>query len=157
MALSQADADNLLRMPKSFEPSVAEIVFSETIRFDQNFELTSTTNRQEKFMLDLRRGGRIEQARLRYQTRAQRVYVLARLDLNGRPHRNPPEAPHRPGHRFIGTHLHVYVEGFGDKVAFLPEEVLDFPQPAAGDGISWLQAFLAYCHVEPVPPIQVSL
>lgn len=157
MALSQADAENLLRMPKSFEASVVEIVFSETHSFSLNYELTSTTNRQEKFMLDLRRGGRIEQARLRYQTRAQKVYVLARLDLNGRPHRNPPGAPHRPGHRFTGTHLHVYLEGFGDKVAFLPEEVLDFPRPIGTDGVSWLHAFLSYCHVEPVPPIQVSL
>lgn len=157
MALSQAEADALLRMPKNFDSSVAEIVFSETLRFDQHYELTSPTNRQEKFLLDLRRGGRIEQARLRYQTRAQKVYVLARLDLNGRPHRNPPEAPHRPGHRFTGTHLHVYLEGFGDKVAFLPEEVLDFPPLSGTDGVSWLQAFLAYCHVQPVPPIQVSL
>lgn len=157
MALPQAEADHLLRMPKVFEATVLEIVFSETQRFSANYELTSATNRQEKFMLDLRRGGRIEQARLRYQTRAQKVYVLARLDLNGRPHRNPPDAPHRPGHRFTGTHLHLYLEGFGDKVAFLPDEVLEFQKPPSGDGVSWLLAFLSYCHVESVPPIQVSL
>lgn len=156
MALAQIEADRLLRLPKSFSPDVTEIQFSTTLAFDLAFELTGGAKNRERFLLDLERGQR-KRVRLKYQTRAQNIHVLARLDLNGRPHRNPPDAPHRPGYRFTGHHLHVYREGFADRVAYQPDELFGFVVPALDDDVSWLEAFLAYCNVTPVPQIQVTL
>lgn len=156
MALAQIEADRLLRLPKSFPVGVNEFSFSMTLAFDLHFELSGGAGGRERFLLDLERGQR-KRVRLKYQTRAQNIHVLARLDLNGRPHRNPPDAPHRPGERFTGHHLHVYREGFADRVAFHPGEVPGFAPPALDHDIGWLESFLAYCNVAPVPQIQVTL
>ena len=156
MALVQAEALRLLQLPKSFKPGIVSLDFSLTTPFDQEYELAAQGSAPERFLLDLERG-RKKHARLKYQTRAHRVYVLARLDLDGRPHCNPPHAPHRPGERFIGNHLHVYTEGFGSRVAYRPEEVAGFEVPVLTDDVSWLVAFLAFCHVSPIPSIQPTL
>lgn len=156
MALAQIEADRLLRLPKSFTTDVNEINFSTTFAFDLEFELTGGPKGRERFLLDLERG-RLKRLRLKYQTRAQNIHVLARLDLNGRPHRNPPHAPYRPGERLTGHHLHVYREGFADRVAYLPDELPGFAVPALDEDVGWFKAFLAYCNVSPVPQIQVTL
>lgn len=156
MALAHAEAQRLLQLQKSFQPSVSRIDFPLTLPFDHEFELCGAGSAPERFLLDLERGMR-KRARLKYQTRAHKVYILARLDLHGPPHRNPPNAPHRAGERFTGHHLHIYHEGFSDRVAYQPNEVPGFVQPSNGDDVSWLVAFLDFCHVKPVPPIQLSL
>lgn len=155
MALAQIEADRLLRLPKSFSEDIHEIVFSLRVAFDQEYELTGGSKGRERFLLDLERGQR-KRIRLKYQTRAQNIHVLARLDIHGRPHRNPPDAPYRPGHRFAGHHVHVYREGFADRIAYSPDELDGFTVPAIDDDVSWLEAFLAYCNVAPVPQIQVT-
>lgn len=156
MALVQAEALRLLQVPKSFQPGIVSLDFSLTMPFDQEYELAAQGTAPERFLLDLERG-RHKRARLKFQTRAHRVYVLARLDLDGKPHRNPPEAPHRPGERIAGHHLHIYTEHFGSRVAYLPEEVSGFDVPVLPDDVSWLVAFLTFCHVAPIPSIQTTL
>jgi hypothetical protein len=157
MALTQAEALRLLQLPKTFKPGVVSFDFSLTTAFDQEFELAAHGTAPERFLLDLERGRR-KSLRLKFQTRAHRVYVLARLDLYGKPHRNPPLAPYRPGERFTGHHLHLYTEGFAGRVAYLPEEVPGFEVPVLPiDDVSWLVAFLAFCHVAPIPSIQTTL
>lgn len=107
----------------------------------------------DRFLLDLERGLK-KRARLKYQARAHKVCVLARLDLDGPAHRNPPNGPHRPNERLEGHHLHLYREGFGDRVAYFPHEVPGFAVPADGSHVSWLIAFLTYCGVTHTPLIQ---
>lgn len=156
MSLTQAEALRLLQLPKSFKPSLTSLEFSLLGRFDQEFELSAHGTAPERFLLDLERGNR-KRVRLKFQTRAHRIYVLARLDLAGKPHRNPPDAPYRPGERLVGHHLHLYTEGFGSRIAYRPEEAVGFPLPTLPGDVSWLVAFLAFCHVSPVPNIQTTL
>jgi uncharacterized protein len=82
MALTQAEADALLQMPKEFVDS-DPMEFSQTqpMNYDR---LLQSVDRREQFLLTVERGQR-KRIRLKYQTRARKVIVLARLDLNG-PH-----------------------------------------------------------------------
>lgn len=94
MALTQAEADTLLAMAKVFV-GAEPIEFSLTQPMSYERVLRST-DRREQFALNVDRSGRTR-ARLKYQTRARQVFVLARLELSGRRHRNPPAAPYRGG------------------------------------------------------------
>jgi hypothetical protein len=152
MSLTQADADALLILPKAFEASVMQIDFPRMQAFAIVYPLEGL-GRREAFLLDLERGNR-KRARLKFQTRARKVYILARIDIDGKPHTNPPGAPHRPGERFTGPHIHLYRAGFEDRVAFHPAEVPGFALPAVQDDVGWLVAFLRLCNVATVPPIQ---
>ena len=84
----------MLAMAKIFVDA-APLEFSHAQPMDYERVLWST-DRREEFALNVERGGRMR-ARLKYQTRARRIVVLARLELTGRRHRNPPEAPYKGG------------------------------------------------------------
>src|SRR3954468_24438924 len=81
-------------------------------------------DRRERFVLDVERGRR-KRTRLKYQTRGREIIILARLEIDGPDHVNPPTSPHRPGERIPCPHVHLYVEGFEDRVAYFPHEVPD--------------------------------
>ena len=103
-------------------------------------------DRCEEFMLDLSRR-KIELRRNKFQTRARKVIVLVRLDLDDTPHRNPD------GEDVPGPHIHLYKEGYGDSWAYpLPEE---FTNPA--DCMNTLSEFLLYCNVTDPPDIEGGL
>lgn len=155
MKLSQTEADHLLSMPKHFEDKVKELEFPHVRAFQDRYTLLGD-NDHEQFILDLERGN-LKRARLKFQTRARKIFTIARIDIDGKPHRNPPGSPYRPNERFTGTHIHVYREDFGDRVAYLPEELDGFVPPDRSDTVSWLAAFLRYCNVEPILPIQEGI
>src|SRR6266498_2109734 len=96
MSLTQQEADALFSMEKTFE-SADIIEFSMSAVFQQVHNLRSR-DRRELFLLDVERGGRTR-ARLKFQTRARRTIVLARIDIAGKAHRNLDNYPHRPGDR----------------------------------------------------------
>ena len=103
--LTQAEADALLAMEKRR---------SDTNKWEYPASgerlavpLVSTDGR-ERFFLDLYRA-RVNLAKGTYQNRGRQVVVLARLDFEGAPHRNPD------GEEIGSTHLHLYREGYGDK------------------------------------------
>lgn len=154
MPLTQAEADELLQMPKVFVDQ-GPIEFSRTQPMDYDRVLRST-DRREEFLLTIERG-RLKHIRLKYQTRARRVIILARLELNGPRHKNPPESPYKPGEWISDTHLHLYREGFEDRIAY---ELVDAPgwiDPHLTDGIPALERFMRFCGVNHWPPIQTSL
>ncbi len=153
-ALSQAEADALLALPKIFK-SDDPLEFSMTTPMDHECVLLSN-DRREEFILTIERGNR-KRARLKYQTRARKIVVLARLDLDGPAHRNPPDSPHRPNERLLCPHLHLYREGFEDRVAYLVSDVSDFTVKNTSNGLSWLEDFLKFCHVDGVPAIQTTV
>lgn len=95
--------------------------------------------------------------RLKFQTRARRTIVLARIDINGKAHRNLEHYPHRPGERFTGAHIHLYHEGFGDRVAYLPEDLPAFHLPSNPHELDWLTTFLDYCNIINRPAIQTVM
>lgn len=154
MPLTQTEADALLQMPKEFvDAAPLEFPNSQTVRYLR--ELRST-DRREQFQFDLERGNR-NRARLKYQTRGRKVLILARLDLDGPAHRNPPDAPYRPGQRLPCPHFHRYIEGFENKVAY---ELADVPGLTIRDltnGAICLEDFLNYCAVQSIPNIQLTL
>ncbi len=154
MSLTQVEADTLLQMPKIFVQS-DPIEFSLIEPMDYERELRSI-DRREGFLLTVERGNR-NRLRLKYQTRARRVIVLARLELNGPRHKNPPECPYKPGVWINGTHLHLYREGFDDKVAYELHEAPGWEDGSLTDGIVALEQFMRFCSVEQWPPIQTSL
>jgi hypothetical protein len=154
MSLTQAEADHLLSLEKSFV-SRDTINFPMSTPFVQLHDLLSR-DRREAFLLDVERGGRTR-ARLKFQTRARRTIVLARIDIRGKAHRNLSHYPHRPGERFTGVHIHLYHEGFDDRVAYLPEDLSAFALPPSHHDLEWFTAFLAFCNIIDRPDIQSGI
>ena len=154
MALTQAEADTLLAMAKTFVDA-APLEFSHAQPMDYERVLWSTDHREE-FALNVERRGRTR-ARLKYQTRARRIVVLARLELTGRRHRNPPEAPYKGGEWISETHLHLYREGFDDRIAYELADVEFWANRDMSNGLTAFEHFLQFCGVESWPPIQTSI
>ena len=150
MSLTQAEADLLLKLPKHTHPGVV-LQLTTSMPMDQDWDLISH-DRREEFILTIERGRR-KTIRLKFQTRARSVIVLARLDINGSPHRNPSAQPYRPGELLTHSHLHLYREGFDDRVAYLLNEVPAFAVSFADDE-SALAQFLQFSAVDPIPAIQ---
>ncbi len=154
MSLGQADADLLLKTPKLFENEVV-LEIPQTTNGHYEYNLISK-NKREKFVFNYGRYGR-DSLKLKYQTRAREVIILARLDISGRPHRNPPTEDFPVGEYIIGPHIHLYREGYDDKFAFPLEQVPEMSIKDINDGVEVLETFLYYCSVEKIPDIQVLL
>lgn len=154
MPLSQSEADSLLQMPKEFiDSDPLEFPRSQSTRYVRDLR---SLDRRERFLFDFERGNRMR-ARLKYQTRARKVLILARLDIQGPAHRNPPNAPYRPGARLACPHFHRYIEGFEDKVAFEPGDVTGLLLRDLNNGVFCLEDFLIYCAVRVIPGIQLTV
>jgi hypothetical protein len=154
MPLNQSEADALLRMPKEFvDGDPLEFPNSQPARYER--ELRSL-DRREQFLFDFERGNRTR-ARLKYQTRARKVLVLARLDLGAPAHRNPPDAPYKPGARLACPHFHRYLENFEDRVALDLADVVGLALRDLSNGVFCLEDFLRYCAVLAIPNIQLTV
>jgi hypothetical protein len=135
--LTQVEADELLKMAKVF-------LKSETLAFpsglDISYDLVSV-DRKEHFILDLSRSS-IKFSKLKFQNRARKTIVVARLDINGPPHTNPD------GKRINGTHIHFYREGYESRWAFELDLTkftdLNSPEQVYFD-------FCKLCNIEPTP------
>ena len=142
--LTQAEADSLKQMGKRRVDNRVWIYPAAGVRIA--IPLVSRNGR-ERFLLDLYRG-RIDIAKVTYQNRARKRLVLVRLDLGGRPHRNPD------GSRIGSPHIHLYREGYEDKWAF------PVPGPQFADlSDAWrtLEDFMRYCNVVDPPAITRGL
>jgi len=118
--LTQAEADFLHSLEKEFE-SGELLPFPLSRSFDAERDLLSIDGR-EKFILTIERGRR-RRARLKYQIRARKIIILARLDIDGPAHRNPAGSPHRPGECLLCPLLPIYHEKIGDGIAYKLEDV----------------------------------
>lgn len=153
-AISQSEADALLALPKSFKDD-SPLEFAMTSPMDYERTLLSN-DRREEFLLTIERGNR-KRVRLKYQTRARKIVILARLDLDGPAHKNPPESPYRPNERLPCPHLHLYREGFESRIAYLLDEVPEFSISNPNSGLVWLEDFMKFCNIENVPDIQTTV
>jgi hypothetical protein len=144
MHLTQAEADALLAMAKHR---------SDEERYDfpmggQSLSIPLRSHdHREHFLLDLHRA-RINLAKVKFQSRARQVVVLARLDLGGAPHRNPDDT------EVPAPHLHLYREGYGHRWAY--------PVPAerfrdVADLWRTLEDLMAYCNIVEPPIIERGL
>ena len=141
--LTQTEADILIAMGKSF---ASPTMISLPPGADQTHELIGTDER-ERFLLDLWRGT-FRVSKLKFQTRARRIVVLVRLDIDGAPHTNPD------GMRLGGNHLHFYREGYEDRWAY-PLDSDQFSDPANIQ--QTFEDFCNYCNIGGIPPFQESL
>lgn len=105
LELTQAEADALISMEKHWIdnsklnfPAPGESLVISLISADK----------RENFLLNITRS-QIKVTKATFQNRARQAVVLMRLDVAGRPHRNPD------GEEIPCPHLHVYREGYGDK------------------------------------------
>jgi hypothetical protein len=141
-------------MPKEFVDVIPlEFPRTQPIRYERALR---SIDRREEFLFDFERGNRVR-ARLKYQTRARKVLILARLDIGGPAHRNPPNAPYQPGARLACPHFHRYLEGFDDKVAYAPADVPGLMVRDLNNGVFCLEDFLRYCAVQAIPSIQLTV
>lgn len=142
--LTQHEADSLFRMEKHCV-DLAEIWTFPSPGKSLHIELTDPDN-VEEFMLDVQRS-QIKVTKATYQNRHQKTIVLARLDIDGPPHRNPD------GQMVPCPHLHLYREGYGDKWAIAAPA--DFTNPS--DLMDTLIDFFAFLNITKPPNIQMNL
>ena len=83
--------------------------------------------------------------------------MLARLDLNGPAHHNPPESPYHPDQRIAGPHMHLYREEFEDRIAYELADVPGLLIRDLGSGVSCLEDFLRFVGLREWPAIQLSI
>jgi hypothetical protein len=139
--LTQAEADALIAMEKH-RTDDKEWEFPNP--GDRLVLPLTSSDKRENFMLDVTRS-QLKLTKATYQNRARQMVVLMRLDLDGRPHRNPDDQ------EIPCPHLHVYREGFGDKWA-TPAPIDRYPNTQ--DLFSTFEAFMQHCNVTQPPRIQ---
>jgi hypothetical protein len=141
--LLQAEADGLLAMDKV---RTSDTVHAFPALGECLSVVLASSDDREQFHVDINRS-RLVLNKCTFNGRARTTIVLARLDLNGAPHRNPD------GEEIGCPHLHLYREGFGDKWAY--------PVPGAFSDLSDLRRvcsdFLAYFNVTRPPIIARDL
>ncbi|MFA6923003.1 MAG: hypothetical protein WC223_02005 [Bacteroidales bacterium] len=155
--ITQQDADFFFLMEK-FPEEEKEYQFPNS---GQKLTITFTTSdKRENFLFDIYRGS-IKITKAVYQNRVRKAYILRRLDFNGAPHPNP-EVENVPlpilepynGKEIPSPHIHLYVEGFGERWA-VPAEML---MKIKGKDIYEIMIdFFKYCNVKQLPNIKKTL
>lgn len=132
--LSQQEADLLLAMEK--RSLVTDDVPWPSLGGKAVVPLSSLDGREE-FMLDVTKTS-IKLSKLMLQHRARTTVILARLEIDGAPHRNPDDG------EMPCPHIHLYREGFGDKWAYpVPSEHF---RDLSNHMIA-VEDFMRYCHI----------
>lgn len=132
--LTQEQADYLLELPKRCTSD--EFVVWPASGGKASVPLVSEDGREE-FMLDVATSA-IKLSKLTLQNRARIVAILARLDIDGAPHRNPDHT------EIPCPHIHLYREGFADKWAFpVPEEHFS----DLSDRRTTVDEFMRFCRI----------
>ena len=137
--LSQSEAETLLFMEKC---RIDDATYTFPGLGESLKILLKSKNQFEEFVLDINRG-RIALRKNTFQIRTKQIYVLARIDIAGAPHRNPD------GKEIACPHIHIYRQGADDKWAEpLPPKFSD-PENA------WqvLEDFMDFCNISKKPII----
>lgn len=144
--LSNEEATHLLQLPKQPVDPEKKWNFPD-LGQKIGIEMRSEDN-SERFMLSATKSGyKIE--KVSFHTRARRVVMLARLDLDpdGR-HLNPD------GEWILGPHLHLYRMGDGDRFAVtIPKQLF----PDTLDRVDCWYRFLKYCNVTQNPDVRFEI
>ncbi len=143
--LTQAEADELMRMEK--HRLATDAVPFPAPGLSLTIALRSTDGREE-FLLDVWRSAK-NARRARFQLRARRTVILARIDLGGQPHHNEKDETDFPA-----LHLHLYREGWGsDWARPVPSEHFT----TLDDHHRTLEEFMIYCNITAPPKFQWDL
>lgn len=139
MLISQAEADMLIAMEKQ-RISDENIELLALTPLNLNINLISMDYKEE-FVLSIWRSF-FSLQKSSFRNFAKKTITLVRVDLGGRPHRNPD------GEEIGCPHIHIYREGFGDKWAFeLPTEKFSDPS----NFLTTHRDFLSYCNITRPP------
>ncbi len=133
--LSQSEADTLLAMKKIGNNKNMKTFLPK----DSKFEISLISeDKKEEFVLNYTRGS-INLEKRNHNFRVRKFIGLARLDLNGPPHRNPD------GQKIDKNHLHLYREGYNLKWAYeIPEDkFIDIDSNK-----QTLIDFMKYCNID---------
>ena len=142
--LSQTEADELIAMEKQ---RVDDKQWDFPAPGERLAIPLTSTDKRENFVLDITRS-QVKLTKATYQNRARQVIILMRLDLDGRPHRNPNDE------EIPCPHLHVYREGYGDKWA-VPAPT-DTYVDTTNLGLT-CDAFMKHCNIVVPPDIRLGL
>lgn len=138
--LTQTEADRLINLEKH---AIDQKPWSFPIEGESVHIPLVSVDKRENFLFDLYRA-RIDLKKIKFQNRAYSVIPLVRLDLAGRPHRNPD------GTEIGCPHMHVYKEGYGAKWATeVPKDIFR----NMDDIWNILEDFMNYCHITNTPNI----
>ncbi|MCK4334192.1 hypothetical protein KAX06_05360, partial [candidate division WOR-3 bacterium] len=122
------------------------------------------------FLINIWRAS-IKLSKWRHQERARKTISLVRLEIDGSPHinRNVSKADQQMikqkyGWPFIprlgGTHIHIYIEGYGDRWAFpisIFPNLKDVIDSQPDNYTSIIAAFLRVCNFSHIPPFVQQL
>lgn len=155
--ITQQDADFFFGMEKFPEEDKEHQFPSSGQKLSIAF---NSSDKRENFLFDIYRGS-ICITKVTYQNRVRKAFILRRLDLDGPMHVNPeteavPLSFLEPynGKEIPTPHLHLYVEGYGEKwaiPAYLLMKVDD------KDIYELLIDFMKYCNVTQLPKIIKTL
>ena len=155
--ISQQDADFFFEMEK-YPDEEKEYQFPSS---GQKLTIPFTSlDKRENFLFDIYRGA-IKITKITLQNRVRKAFVLRRLDIDGPTHTNP-EVEDIPldflkpynGKEIPTPHLHVYVEGFGEKWALPANDILVTENK---DIYEMMEQFFSYCNIKQLPNIKKTL
>jgi hypothetical protein len=116
----------------------------------------SSADKRENFIFDIYRGT-IRITKATYQNRVRKAFILRRLDIDGSAHPNPevetvplPILEPYNGKEIPAPHIHLYIEGFGERWA-VPAEI--FLKTEDRDIYEIMIDFFKYCNVKELPKI----
>lgn len=142
--ITQQDVDKLLTLEKHYRGSKGFTFPS--LGGQLHIPLHSQDNRED-FILDVN-SSRVKLLKNSFQNRARKTIILARVDIDGAPHRNPD------GEEIPCPHMHIYKSDYGDKWAVsLPPEKFGNPD----DAWQVLNDFMQFCNITSRPPISRDL
>jgi hypothetical protein len=142
--LTQAEADALFAMEKQ-STSQQRFRLPELGR-KLTIDLLSIDKR-ERFQLDMT-SSHVKLSKYTLQNRARAIVILARLDIDGAPHRNPDDT------EVPTTHLHLFREGYEDRWAY--PVCLDTFKDLSNRWTT-LQDFMRYCNITKPPDFERGL
>jgi hypothetical protein len=145
--LTQAEGDALLALEKKSAANDSYIDLPDS-GSSRSIEINFVSlDGREEFVLNYTRHS-INISKRNHHFRGRKVIGLARLDLDGPPHRNPDDQE-------IGSrHLHLYREGYGLKWAF---EVPTDKFTNLDDPLQTLEDFMYFCNIVQFPRINKGL
>ena len=113
MSITQQEYNNLLRLQKEFQEHDTIILGPHPIKWSKTIKALET---HDLFILDFTRNSTIKISKYQINKRYRSTIVLFRY-CSDKPHTNPD------GKKFVGSHIHIYQEGYDDKIACDPKDI----------------------------------
>ena len=114
--LTQQEFDDIRNQQKKFETNEVIVLGPHPIKWSRTLKSIVT---RDTFVFDFSRNSAIKVSKYSCNKRYHGSIVIFRY-CSDKPHTNPPE---KGGAHFPSAHIHIYEEGFDDKVAHDPLEI----------------------------------